>query len=138
MIQAEVSIGIKIDSDSLFASGVSDVSIGPDVSWLPRLIMLGKRHQNTFKRNFALISGSNFIAVVAAAASLISPIAKILFADIPLLIAELFSIKAIDSHGVFESHTKSSRTSDVVPSLRLSYRFPKGDFRQIQVLPEQV
>jgi cation transport ATPase len=130
MIQAEVSIGIEIDSDSIFTSGISDVSIGPDVSWLPRLIMLCKRHQKTVKRNFALISGSNFLAVVAAAASLISPAAMILFADIPLLLAELLSIKAMDSHGVFESNVKSSRTSNGLANRRLSCRLPKGGSRQ--------
>lgn len=138
MIQAEVSIGIEIDSDSIFTAGISDVSIGPDVSWLPRLIMLCKRHQKTVKRNFALISGSNFLAVVGAAASLISPAAMILFADIPILLAELLSIKAMDSHGVFESHEKCSRTIDGVPNRRLSSRLPKAaSHHSTQKLPEQ-
>lgn len=102
--QADVSIGIEVDADSIFTAGICDVVIGPDVHWLPRMIQMSRRLDSTANSNFALIGGSSLLAAIAASAAWINPVTTVLLSDLPLLLAELRNITALTSHGVFETH----------------------------------
>jgi hypothetical protein len=65
-----------------------------------------------------------FMSAIAAAASLITPAAMILLSDIPLLIAEVFSIKAMSSHGVFENHEVQTRVCHPIAKTPYSSHLP--------------
>lgn len=107
--QADVSIGIEVDADSIFTAGICDVVIGPDVHWLPRMIQMSRRLDTTANSNFALIGGSSLLAGIAASAAWINPVTTVLLSDLPLLIAELRNITALSSHGVFETRRQRRR-----------------------------
>ena len=124
IIQSDISISIKTDIDSIFFSGMTDISIGPDVNWLPRLLLLSKRNQIATNFNFSFICGTSLLSAIAAAASLITPAAMILLSDIPLLIAEVFSIKAMSSHGVFENHEVQTRVCHPIAKTPYSSHLP--------------
>jgi len=124
IIQSDISISIETDIDSIFLSGMTDVSIGPDVNWLPRLLLLSKRNQIANNFNFSFICGTSLLSAIAAATSLITPAAMILLSDIPLLIAEVFSIKAMNSHGVFENNDRKTRVFHPIPQTPSSSHLP--------------
>lgn len=131
--QADVSIGIEVDADSIFTAGICDVVIGPDVHWLPRMIQMSRRLDSTANSNFALIGGSSLLAAIAATAAWINPLTTVLLSDVPLVLAELRNITALTSHGVFETHMHRHRALPPLPpqrhaaSCRLTKTRPHGN-----------
>lgn len=115
LCQADVSIGIEVDADSIFTTGICDVVIGPDVHWLPRMIQMSRRLEATANSNFALIGGSSLLAGIAASALWINPLTTVLLADVPLVLAELRNITALSSHGVFDTDAKRHRALQPPP-----------------------
>jgi len=124
--QADVSIGIEVDADSIFTAGRCDVVIGPDVHWLPRMIQMSRRIESTATSNVALIGGSSLLAGVAASAAWINPVTTVLLADLPLLLAELRNITALSSHGVFETDSAQPRALPPLPARRHDPQGPTG------------
>ena len=95
LAQADVSLGIEVDVDSILTASICDILIGPDVHWLPRMITLSRRIEQTSATNFRLISGSSLLAAAGSAAAWFSPLATVLVSKIPLLLAELRTISAM-------------------------------------------
>jgi len=126
--QADVSIGIEVDADSIFTAGICDVVIGADVHWLPRMIQMSRRLDATANSNFGLIGGSSLLAAIAASAALINPVTTVLVSDLPLVVAELRNITALTSHGVFETQPHRQRALPTLPTKRhaASCRLPKA------------
>jgi len=71
--QADVSIGIEVDVDSILTASVCDILIGPDVHWLPRMITLSRRIEQTSNTNFRLIGGSSLLAAAGSTAAWLQP-----------------------------------------------------------------
>ena len=124
--QADVSIGIEVDADSIFTAGICDVVIGPDVHWLPRIIQMSRRLDSTATSNFGLIGGTNLLAAVAATAAWINPLTTVLLSDLPLLLAEIRNITALTSHGVFETHVDRTKALPPLPHKHPACRLPKA------------
>lgn len=124
--QADVSIGIEVDADSIFTAGICDVVIGPDVHWLPRIIQMSRRLDSTATSNFGLIGGTNLLAAVAATAAWINPLTTVLLSDLPLLLAEIRNITALTSHGVFETHVERTKALPPLPHRHAACRLPKA------------
>lgn len=99
--QADVSIGIEVDVDSILTASVCDILIGPDVHWLPRMVTLSRRIERTSSSNFKLIGSSSLLAAAGSAAAWFSPLTTVLVSKIPLLLAELSYISAMTSHDTF-------------------------------------
>ena len=95
LAQADVSIGIEVDMDSILTASICDILIGPDVHWLPRMITLSRRIEKTSANNFRLISSSSLLAAAGSAAAWFSPLATVLVSKIPLLLAELHYVSAM-------------------------------------------
>lgn len=128
--QADVSIGIEVDVDSILTASVCDILIGPDVHWLPRMITLSRRIEQTSSTNFRLIGGSSLLAAAGSAAAWFSPLATVLVSKIPLLLAELRYIAAMTSHDVFDDEHHPQPPQQPAPpedsTRALSCRLPKS------------
>jgi soluble P-type ATPase len=98
--QADVSISIDIDQDSIFSAEICDVMLGADVYWLARIIAMSRRMESLAVSNFALIGGSNLVAAVAASSLWINPLTTVLLSDLPLLLAGLRNLSLMGSHGM--------------------------------------
>jgi hypothetical protein len=97
LAQADVSIGLDVDDDSRYLSRICDLSLGSDALWLPRMIRISQALQRARTQNFGLLGGSQLLSSLATAAGLISPLQTVLLADIPLLLAELNNIWALQA-----------------------------------------
>jgi len=97
LAQADVSLGLDVDDDSRYLSNICDLSLGSDARWLPRLINISRSMQRACDQNFTLLGTSQLLASMATAAGLIAPLQTVLLRDIPLLIAELNNLLALQT-----------------------------------------
>jgi len=97
LAQADVSLGLDVDDDSRYLSNICDLSLGSDARWLPRLINISRSMQRACDQNFTLLGTSQLLASMATAAGLIAPLQTVLLRDIPLLIAELNNLLALQA-----------------------------------------
>jgi hypothetical protein len=123
---ADVSINIDINVDSAVAGSICDVDLGTDAHWLPRVIQLSRRIEKTEQSNFTMIAGSSLLTGIAATAAWIAPLPTVLLANIPIILAELRNIYAMNSHGVFELEEKHTRALPTTRTDTLSCRLPKA------------
>lgn len=96
---ADVSIGMRVEDDSLFISELCDLTIPTNAGWIPRLIELSRRLQSTENSNFGLITTTQLISTLATVVGWIPPLQTILLADLPMLIAELHNILSVERVG---------------------------------------
>lgn len=97
LAQADVSIGMDVDDDSRYLSNICDLSLGSNPLWMPRLISISRRLQQASGQNFGLLGTSQLIASLATAAGWIAPLQTVLLSDIPLLLAELNNLAALNA-----------------------------------------
>ena len=97
--QADVSIGMITDDDSLMLARLCDLIIPTNASWLPRLVNLSRRLQQAETGNFSLITGSQIATAVVTATGWIAPMQSILFYDLPMLLAELNNLVTVQTAG---------------------------------------
>jgi P-type E1-E2 ATPase len=124
--QADVSIGIEVDADSIFTSCICDIVIGPDVHWLPRMIMLSRRVNHTTTSNFGLLLGTSLATAIGAGLNWFSPLTTVLVSDIPVVLAALRNIAAMNTHGVLESHAHKHKTHQVIEQRAMACRLPSA------------
>lgn len=123
---SDVSIGLDVDFDSAVTGSICDISLGADAHWLPRIIHLSRRIEQTETVNFAMIAGSSLLTGIAATAAWIAPLPTVLLANLPIILAELFNIQAINSHGVFEAEAHHTRALPALETPPLSCRLPRA------------
>jgi hypothetical protein len=97
LAQADVSLGLDVDDDSRYLSTICDLSLGSDALWLPRLIKISRSMQRACDQNFSLLGASQLLASLATAAGWIAPLQTVLLSDIPLLLAELNNLLALQA-----------------------------------------
>jgi hypothetical protein len=124
--QADVSIGIEVDADSIFTSCICDIVIGPDVHWLPRMIMLSRRVNKTTTSNFGLLLSTSLATAIGSGLNWFSPLATVLLSDIPVVLAGLRNIASMNTHGVLESHDYKHRTHQVIEKRAMACRLPSA------------
>ncbi len=100
LAQADVSIGLDVDDDSRYLSGLCDLALNTDPLWLPRLVLIGRAMERASKQNLTLLGGSQIASSVAIASGLIAPLQSVLLSDLPLLIAELNNLMALQTPNV--------------------------------------
>ncbi len=122
--QADVSIGIEVDADSIFSSCICDVVIGPDVHWLPRMISLSRRLQHVTNSNFGLLLGSALVTAIGSAVNWFSPLATVVFSNAPVLLAGIRNITAMNTHSMFELNELNARADSAYPHRALACRVP--------------
>lgn len=130
---ADVSISLDVDFDSAVTSGICDICLGADAHWLPRIIQLSRRLERTETRNFAMIAGGSLLTGVAAVAAWITPLPTVLLTNLPIILAELFNIQAMNSHGVFEAEGHHARALPAQEPGPLLCRLPAA--RPTRTLP---
>lgn len=123
--QADVSIGIEIDADSILTSSICDVVIGPDVHWLPRTISLSRRLQRVTNSNFRFLLCSALVTAVGSAVNWFNPLATVVFSNVPVVLAGLRNIKAMNTHSMFEATANNHNTDFSYPSRPLACRLPQ-------------
>jgi cation transport ATPase len=123
--QADVSIVIEVDADSIFSSSICDVVIGPDVHWLPRMISLSRRLQNVTNSNFQLLVGSALVTAIGSAVNWLSPLATVVFSNVPIVLAGVRNITAMNTHSLFEVTEHNHKTDFSHPSRPLACRVPQ-------------
>jgi cation transport ATPase len=97
LAQADVSVGLDVDDDSRYLANLCDLSLGADALWLPRLISISRRMHRACNQNFSLLGATQLISSLATAAGLIAPLQTVLLGDIPLLLAELNNLLALQT-----------------------------------------
>ena len=97
LAQSDVSIGLDVDDDSRYLANLCDLSLGSDALWLPRLISISRRMHRACNQNFGLLGATQLISSLATAAGLIAPLQTVLLGDIPLLLAELNNLLALQT-----------------------------------------
>jgi cation transport ATPase len=97
LAQADVSLGLDVDDDSRYLSTICDLSLGSDALWLPRLIKISRSMQRASDQNFSLLAASQVLASLATAAGWIVPLQTVLLSDVPLLLAELNNLLALQA-----------------------------------------
>jgi hypothetical protein len=97
LAQADVSVGLDVDDDSRYLANLCDLSLGADAFWLPRLISISRNMQRACNQNFSLLGATQLISSLATAAGLIAPLQTVLLGDIPLLLAELNNLLALQA-----------------------------------------
>jgi len=97
LAQADVSLGVDIDDESLFIESLCDVLLGTDIFWIARIIALGRRLESTTNSNFALIGSTHLISVVATMAGWINPLQTLLLSDLPLCLAEVRNLTTLSA-----------------------------------------
>ena len=122
--QADVSIGIEVDADSIFTSCICDIVIGPDVHWLPRMILLSRRVDRTTTSNFTLLVGTSLATALGSSLNWFSPLATVLLSDVPVVLAGLRNIAAMNTHGLLESHAGKSKVHPPLKERALACRRP--------------
>lgn len=123
---SDVSVGLDVDFDSAVTGSICDICLGADAHWLPRIIQLSRRLERTETANFAMIAGGSLLTGVAATAAWIAPLPTVLLANLPIILAELFNIRAVNSHGVFEQEAHHTRTLPALEAAPLSCRLPRA------------
>lgn len=123
--QADVSIGVEIDADSILTSSVCDVVIGPDVHWLPRMISLSRRLQHVTNSNFRLLVGSALITAIGSAVNWFNPLATVVFSNVPVVLAGVRNITALNTHSMFETSEQHHKTDIAYPTRPLACRLPQ-------------
>ncbi|MFM7266622.1 MAG: hypothetical protein ACKOZW_13725 [Cyanobium sp.] len=99
MEQADVSLGVEVDASSCHVASLCDLVLSGDILWLPRLIRISRRLQQTARQNFALVGSSQLAASLATAVGWIGPLQMVLLGDVPLLLAELNNLLALTASG---------------------------------------
>lgn len=97
--QADLSIGMDVDDDSLMVARLCDLTIPTNAAWLPRMVRVSRRLQVAESRNFGLITGTQIASAFATASGWIAPMQTILLYDLPMLVAELNNILSVQSAG---------------------------------------
>lgn len=97
LAQADVSVGLDVDDDSRYLANLCDLSLGADPLWLPRLIRISRSMHRACNQNFGLLGTTQLISSLATAAGLIAPLQTVLLGDIPLLLAELNNLLALQT-----------------------------------------
>ena len=97
LAQADVSLGVDIDDESLFIESLCDVLLGTDILWIARIIALGRRLESTANSNFALIGSTHLISVFATIAGWINPLQTLLLSDLPLCLAEIRNLTTLSA-----------------------------------------
>jgi P-type E1-E2 ATPase len=123
--QADVSIGVEIDADSILTSSVCDVVIGPDVHWLPRMISLSRRLQHVTNSNFRLLVGSALITAIGSAVNWFNPLATVVCSNVPVVLAGVRNITALNTHSMFETSEQHHKTDIAYPTRPLACRLPQ-------------
>lgn len=95
--QADVSVGLDVDDDSRYLANICDLSLGADALWLPRLISISRSMHRACNQNFSLLGATQLISSLATAAGLIAPLQTVLLGDVPLLLAELNNLLALQA-----------------------------------------
>lgn len=120
--QADVSIGIEVDADSIFSSCICDVVIGPDVHWLPRMISLSRRLTRVTNSNFGLLVTSSLVTAVGSAVNWFNPLTTVVLSNVPVVLAGLRNISAMNSHSMFERSEESDQATTLHPNRPLACR----------------
>lgn len=123
---ADISVSLDVDFDSAVTGSICDICLGTDAHWLPRIIQLSRRIEQTETFNFAMIASGSLLTGVAATAAWIAPLPTVLLANIPIILAELLNISAVNSHGVFEAQAHHTRALAAEGQKPLSCRLPKA------------
>lgn len=123
--QADVSIGIEVDADSIFSSCICHVVIGPDVHWLPRMISLSRRLQHVTDTNFGLLVSTSLITAIGSAANWFNPLATVVFYNVPVVLAGLRNITAMNTHSMFERSEEDHQANIIQPNRPLACRLPQ-------------
>ena len=123
--QADVSIGIEVDADSIFSSCICDVVIGPDVHWLPRMISLSRRLQRVTNSNFGILVGSALVTAIGSAVNWFNPLATVVFSNVPVVLAGVRNIAAMNTHSMFETSEHNHKTDISYPERPLACRLPQ-------------
>jgi len=97
LAQANVSLGVDIDDESLFIESLCDVLLGTDIFWIARIIAMGRRLESTTNSNFALIGSTHLISVFATLAGWINPLQTLLLSDLPLCLAEVRNLTTLSA-----------------------------------------
>jgi len=123
---ADISVSLDVDFDSAVTGSICDICLGTDAHWLPRIIQLSRRIERTETLNFTMIASTSLLTGVAATAAWIAPLPTVLLANLPILLAELFNISSVNSHGVFEAEAHHARTLPGQEPASLTCRLPRA------------
>jgi cation transport ATPase len=97
LAQADVSVGLDVDDDSRYLANICDLALGADALWLPRLIRMSRSMQRACDQNFSLLGATQLASSLATAAGWIAPLQTVLLGDVPLLLAELNNLLALQT-----------------------------------------
>jgi len=127
---SDVSICIDVDADSAITGSICDITLGADVHWLPRIIQLSRNIEKTATSNFTILAGSSLLAAIGATSAVINPLTTVLLSNLPIFLAELRNVLAMNSHGIYETHYDKERAAPPLPMRHPSCRLPSAGSTQ--------
>ena len=97
MAAADIAIGLTEDDKGFISKTVCDVLLAGDFLWLARLMQLSRNFVQANRFNTSLIVGSSLILTVASIAATLSPLQVIFLFNAAPFIAELNTLRALNS-----------------------------------------